>query len=107
MSRFKARRCGPFRRVRRVVSAAHVPADGRATRISSRSSRGARVSSPFPIDVRDAVLTIRRRKGMVLDASDPDTRSVGSFFMNPVVTLDDRERIASIAGDAVPGFTDG
>jgi UDP-N-acetylmuramate dehydrogenase len=62
------------------------------------------VSSPFPIDVRDAVLTIRRRKGMVLDASDPDTRSVGSFFMNPVVTLDDRERIASTAGDAVPGF---
>ncbi len=41
---------------------------------------------------------------MVLDDSDPDTRSVGSFFMNPVVTLEDRERIASTAGDAVPGF---
>ena len=41
---------------------------------------------------------------MVLDASDPDTRSVGSFFMNPVVTLDDRERIAALAGDRVPGF---
>jgi len=63
------------------------------------------VDSPFPIDVRDAVLTIRRRKGMVLDASDPDTRSVGSFFMNPIVTLDDRERIASLAGEPVPGFT--
>ncbi|HEY2830581.1 MAG TPA: UDP-N-acetylmuramate dehydrogenase, partial [Thermoanaerobaculia bacterium] len=36
-------------------------------------------------DVREAVLTIRRRKGMVLDAGDPDTRSDGSFFMNPIV----------------------
>jgi UDP-N-acetylmuramate dehydrogenase len=63
------------------------------------------VRDPSPLDVRDAVLTVRRRKGMVLDADDPDTRSVGSFFMNPVVTLDDRERIASLAGEAVPGFT--
>jgi UDP-N-acetylmuramate dehydrogenase len=36
-------------------------------------------------DVRDAVLMIRRRKGMVLDPNDPDTRSDGSFFMNPIV----------------------
>jgi UDP-N-acetylmuramate dehydrogenase len=60
---------------------------------------------PRPADVRDAVLTIRRRKGMVLDAGDSDTRSVGSFFMNPVVTVADRERIAGLAGDRVPGFT--
>ncbi len=36
-------------------------------------------------DVRDAVLGLRRGKGMVLDPADPDTRSVGSFFMNPVL----------------------
>jgi len=35
--------------------------------------------------VRDAVIAIRRRKGMVLDPNDPDTRSDGSFFMNPIV----------------------
>ena len=63
------------------------------------------VRDPLPLDVRNAVLTIRRRKGMVLDAGDPDTHSVGSFFMNPVVTLDDRQRIASLAGESVPGFT--
>jgi UDP-N-acetylmuramate dehydrogenase len=57
-----------------------------------------------PADVRDAVLAIRRRKGMVLDENDPDTRSVGSFFMNPVVSLEDRERIATLSGDRVPGF---
>jgi UDP-N-acetylmuramate dehydrogenase len=61
-------------------------------------------ASPRPSDVRDAVLTIRRRKGMVIDASDPDTRSVGSFFMNPVVSLDARERLAGLAGERVPGF---
>jgi UDP-N-acetylmuramate dehydrogenase len=36
-------------------------------------------------DIRAAVLTLRRRKGMVIDPADPDTRSVGSFFTNPVV----------------------
>ncbi|HKR63418.1 MAG TPA: UDP-N-acetylmuramate dehydrogenase [Thermoanaerobaculia bacterium] len=36
--------------------------------------------------VRGAVVAIRKRKGMVLDPADPDTRSDGSFFMNPVLT---------------------
>ena len=36
-------------------------------------------------DVRDAVLALRRSKGMVLDAADHDTWSAGSFFTNPVV----------------------
>ncbi|SNR84222.1 UDP-N-acetylmuramate dehydrogenase [Geodermatophilus saharensis] len=44
-------------------------------------------------DVRAAVLDLRRGKGMVVDPADPDTRSAGSFFTNPVVP----------AGQAVPG----
>jgi UDP-N-acetylmuramate dehydrogenase len=44
-----------------------------------------RITRPRVGDIRDAVLDIRRRKGMVLDPEDGDTRSVGSFFMNPVV----------------------
>ncbi len=36
-------------------------------------------------DVRSAVMNLRRRKGMVIDPADPDTRSAGSFFTNPVV----------------------
>ncbi len=35
--------------------------------------------------VRESVIAIRKRKGMVLDPADPDTRSDGSFFMNPIV----------------------
>ena len=37
-------------------------------------------------EARSAVLKLRAHKGMVLDAGDPDTRSAGSFFTNPVLT---------------------
>src|SRR5881396_984984 len=36
--------------------------------------------------VREAVLALRRRKSMVLDPGDPNTRSAGSFFTNPVLS---------------------
>ncbi|AGL21244.1 UDP-N-acetylmuramate dehydrogenase [Actinoplanes sp. N902-109] len=36
--------------------------------------------------VRETVLKLRAGKGMVLDPEDPDTRSVGSFFTNPVLS---------------------
>jgi len=39
-------------------------------------------------DAREAVLDLRRGKGMVLDAADPDTRSAGSFFTNPILAAD-------------------
>ena len=60
--------------------------------------RDQQITAPTVADLRRGVLAIRRRKGMVLDDADPDTRSVGSFFMNPVVPLADRERIASMVG---------
>jgi UDP-N-acetylmuramate dehydrogenase len=43
--------------------------------------------------VRDTVLAIRRRKAMVLDPADPDTRSVGSFFVNPVLSPQEFARL--------------
>ncbi|WFE52892.1 UDP-N-acetylmuramate dehydrogenase [Micromonospora sp. WMMD1155] len=38
-----------------------------------------------PADVREAVLALRRGRGMILDPEDHDTWSVGSFFINPVL----------------------
>ena len=38
--------------------------------------------------VRKTVLELRRSKGMLLDADDRDTWSVGSFFVNPFVAPD-------------------
>ena len=39
-------------------------------------------------EVREAVLALRRGKGMVIDPADHDTWSAGSFFTNPVVPED-------------------
>ena len=39
-------------------------------------------------DVRNAVIGLRRGKGMVLDPADPDSRSAGSFFTNPIVPVE-------------------
>jgi UDP-N-acetylmuramate dehydrogenase len=36
-------------------------------------------------DVRRTVIELRRGKGMVLDPADPESRSAGSFFTNPIV----------------------
>jgi UDP-N-acetylmuramate dehydrogenase len=38
------------------------------------------------VEVREAVLALRRAKGMVLDSGDPDSVSAGSFFTNPILT---------------------
>lgn len=60
--------------------------------------------------VRDVVLELRRGKSMVLDdPSDPNRRSVGSFFLNPVLkdaALADLNRRWQEAGhaDALPTF---
>ena len=47
--------------------------------------------SATPVEVRSAVLALRAAKGMVVDIHDEDSRSAGSFFMNPIVS----EEIAS------------
>jgi len=44
-------------------------------------------------DVRQAVLALRRSKGMVFDPDDPDTHGAGSFFTNPILTAADAERL--------------
>jgi UDP-N-acetylmuramate dehydrogenase len=48
-------------------------------------------------EVRDAVLEIRKSKGMFLCESDPDARSVGSFFKNPRVSPDEAARAENTA----------
>ena len=58
-------------------------------------------------EVRSTVLELRRRKGMVIDPADPDTRSVGSFFVNPVLDAAALARVKAIAaadGEQVPRF---
>ena len=50
--------------------------------------------------VRDTVIELRRSKSMVLDAHDPNRRSCGSFFLNPIVDEAEFARIAKLVPDA-------
>ena len=52
------------------------------------------------VRVRDAVLALRRSKGMVLDAEDHDTWSAGSFFTNPLLSAED----AATLPDGAPRY---
>jgi UDP-N-acetylmuramate dehydrogenase len=57
-------------------------------------SLGVQVGARVPMtEVRDTVLRLRRRKGMVLDAEDYDTWSAGSFFTNPFLDADAADRL--------------
>jgi UDP-N-acetylmuramate dehydrogenase len=57
-----------------------------------------------PARVREAVLALRARKGMVLDDADHDTWSVGSFFTNPVVTPREFDRLNTKDQGGVPNY---
>ena len=88
-----AYRSSAFRR-----SARHIVLDVRFALARSSAARPVRYAElartldvapgerpPLPA-VRDAVLALRGKKGMVLDPGDPDSVSAGSFFVNPVLS---------------------
>jgi UDP-N-acetylmuramate dehydrogenase len=63
---------------------------------------------PGLTEVRNAVLRIRRAKSMVIDENDPNSRSAGSFFKNPILDKELFDKVSSKAPDhSVPGFPAG
>ncbi len=72
----------------------------------------ARRAAPTAVEVRKAVLELRRAKSMVVDTTDPNSRSVGSFFINPVLdapslaalTEEARGCGALLPGESLPTF---
>jgi UDP-N-acetylmuramate dehydrogenase len=54
--------------------------------------------SPTLVEARDVVRSIRSAKGMLIVPGDPDSRSAGSFFKNPVLTAAEYERLSERAG---------
>lgn len=54
--------------------------------------------TPTLAATREAVLALRRGKSMVIDAADPNRRSAGSFFLNPVVPTATADAVADAAG---------
>jgi UDP-N-acetylmuramate dehydrogenase len=72
---------------------------------------GVPVGARLPLTaVREAVLGLRRQKGMVIDPDDPDSVSCGSFFVNPVLPEGDfvalERRVGERLGEGIrpPGW---
>ena len=111
-SRFKA---DPDRWVVLAVTYRLVPgAAGAPVRYAELArTLGVELGGTAPVaEVRSAVLGLRRGKGMVVSPDDPDSRSAGSFFTNPVLGPFDlaafADRVKARLGDVeVPGHPDG
>lgn len=64
-------------------------------------------STPTLKEVAVAVRRIRQSKGMLLVDGDPDCRSAGSFFKNPIVTEKQAGEVATFAGSEPPRYPAG
>ena len=64
-------------------------------------------SRPSLREVAETVRRIRQSKGMLLVDGDPDCRSAGSFFKNPIVSVDRAEAVATDEGASPPQFSAG
>jgi UDP-N-acetylmuramate dehydrogenase len=68
---------------------------------------------PSILEVREAVLQIRAAKGMVLQEHDPESRTAGSFFKNPILTpgqaagVEEKGRSSGVlaASERIPRFS--
>lgn len=61
------------------------------------------ISQPTVTQVHAAVLAIRRHKSMLLHPHDPNTRSAGSFFINPLLAPADFAALEEVATSRAPG----
>ncbi|HMS33584.1 MAG TPA: UDP-N-acetylmuramate dehydrogenase [Ignavibacteria bacterium] len=63
------------------------------------------------IFIRKAVLELRKKKSMIIDINDPDSRSCGSFFMNPVINREELDNFCNLLNDVnkeqIPVFKTG
>ncbi len=68
---------------------------------------GVELGGTAPLErVREGVLRVRRRKGMVIDRRDPDSTSAGSFFTNPILEPGEFDRLEARAGEPPPRYAE-
>lgn len=93
--------------VLRVTYALKAGGDARIEYADLKRHFAGRESHPNLAEVREAVRHIRARKGMLIVDGDPDCRSAGSFFKNPVISAEqhaDLARRAAAKGFALPAY---
>jgi UDP-N-acetylmuramate dehydrogenase len=71
------------------------------------AERGAESGEPSLAEVAAVVRRVRQSKGMLLVDGDPDCRSAGSFFKNPVVSEEQLRQIAAVSAKELPRFPAG
>jgi len=63
------------------------------------------------LQIRNAVLELRKGKSMIIDSNDPNSKSCGSFFINPELSEEDFEgflvRVKHINKEQIPVFSSG
>jgi len=64
-------------------------------------------AQPTLAEVAETVRRIRQSKGMLLVEGDPDCRSAGSFFKNPIVSEEQYQRLAQSRGEVIPNYAAG
>ena len=105
----------PGRHVVLAVTFALRPGGAPAVRYGELSRALAGDAAPTLGRVREVVIALRRAKSMVLDPGDPESRSAGSFFTNPIVDAGVADRVEADAratgalreGEAMPRFAAG
>lgn len=70
--------------------------DGRGTTRYAELEQSVGIDASLD-EIRRAVLDLRRRKSMVIDPEDPNRRSAGSFFLNPIVSAECAARVVEYA----------
>lgn len=105
---YRASRFNQHDRGRFIITAVRLrlePGGAPQVRYPELRERLAARSAPATLAaVRAAVLAIRRSKGMVLDPGDPESRSAGSFFKNPVVAAADIAALERRGAAALPRY---
>ncbi|MGA2806787.1 MAG: UDP-N-acetylmuramate dehydrogenase [Terracidiphilus sp.] len=71
------------------------------------AERGAECGEPSLAEVAAVVRRVRQSKGMLMVEGDPDCRSAGSFFKNPVVSEEEIRQIAAASAKEPPRFPAG
>ncbi|MEO6077482.1 MAG: UDP-N-acetylmuramate dehydrogenase [Candidatus Andersenbacteria bacterium] len=56
------------------------------------------------VQIRTAVLALRKKKSMLIDSTDPNSISCGSFFTNPIIPKTDFENNAVLKNSDIPKF---